>query len=403
MGDSSSNPVRHPLRPKINNLRAQPNGSFDHLNIAVEARSLKRKFSDDADNGQISTPITNISQTSSTSKKWVSSISFRGVRPSPTAARTIRGVQPTTLRNEMVHKPVPSPLRPHGPKREAFHQFTLNLVNEYISTAGTISINGTRVRTVQEAFDQHLPFFERGTVQAVLRFFAQSGQGRLDPNGKITSGYLFAFFVALCAAWRRHHFDLELVPRDDRLRGMDYCTMLVRELGLCRRVGERAQLSIQSLYALIRATLCPTISWSPRDRLSVLVWMSIEVQTGLRPHSTLHGFDAGDDDTRQGLRYGDFDIWVFPGPSPNDPNALVGHLSPRCAKTKFGKGRHYPLRAGPTIGTSPLTLHLIAMVLDGIINWADFERIFRYDFLIGGQPTLLVIPPQQSVPSSSNR
>ena len=304
-----------------------------------------------------------------------------------------RGVTPTMMRGERGQLPPSDTMKPLSKSSQRSHQRVKERFDTFLSKC-QIPLRGVVFATMDEIIATDYPFIPQELLQPFLLWHATGSVPTKHVDGvknkRIQRSSLLNFYAVLCAVWRRTR-QLGMTPLVDREKGLNYCYQLIRQLGLSDTPTIRAQLDRSSLEALHSKLFDPLHPLSLRRRLTMLLFIALSAQTGLRPSSFIRPSGPAGEKFK-GACYGDFQLSVV---RVEGGSEIHGYYTPRFAKTKASADLTFPLPPGPTLATSTCHLLLICLYLDGGIHSGGLERLSRSDYLAPGQESRLIDFPSE--------
>lgn len=109
-----------------------------------------------------------------------------------------------------------------------------------------------------------------------------------------------------------------------------------------------------------------------RERLAIITFIAISVQTASRPYLNISICTLRGDLRKTGALHGEFDIWIRRSAVAGQPNELLGFFVPRWGKTKRNWNQPLPLPPGPTWASSSIIMVLICLCVAGGLEWSAF-------------------------------
>jgi hypothetical protein len=268
----------------------------------------------------------------------------------------------------------------------AQHTTAIKRFNEWLDSRNPpgYSLSPLTLHSFEEWAAADLPFPPPEAIQPFLLHYA-GGAGGLVKAG-IQPQSVVGTFLRICAAWRRR--SKQAVQPEDRRLGLEYCEQLCVDLGLEWVPTWRTPLDGTSIDFLFVGAFTELTSDDFRTRLSVAVFLTLEVVTALRPSSLL--YISNDQTLDTGAQYRDFDMWVC---SDGNTALIYGYYSPRYGKTKYSRDMALPLLPRERCSRHAILLVLLCLVADGGMSEVELCAYLDPTVCAGGQPRRIKIPP----------
>lgn len=284
--------------------------------------------------------------------------------------RASRGYsQQTVLKAE---KETPAPFgRSIAARTLRAHVNAVKRVDEYLQQLKRPCLYlGRSITRLEDLVD--LPFPPINFWRPVIHFVILSTVGR-SANALPKRSTIEGWSLSLGAWWYRHA--QSSIPSETR-------QAIAREIRHFKHEGQllphlplpKAELSLQSINALIDGTFSSDVPLSVERRLTYALWIALQSSTGARPMCSLR---CGPQSAlhQQGMTFGDADIWIFPPTAQNQPCRLVGYWKTKYNKTKSRMKTFFPLPPGPSLVFTVPHMLLILLVARGLLAASDILAI----------------------------